>query len=124
MEDLRRAFKPEFLNRIDEIIVFHQLTKDNIRDIARNMLTTVKGRLAKMDIDLEADESAVDYLAEHGFDPVYGARPLRRLIQSTLEDKAAEKILDNEIKAGDKVIAFAENDKLDLKEAETASVGS
>ena len=117
-EDLKRTFKPEFLNRIDEIVVFHRLTRDNIREICRHMLQTVTERLAGMEITMQADDSAVDLLADKGFDPVYGARPLRRAIQSAVEDTAAERILDGSVKAGDTVILTAEDGKLTLKNAE------
>ena len=78
MKDLRRTFKPEFLNRIDDIIVFSQLSKADIRKIAANMMKVVKERVAGMGIGLEVEDGALDLLAERGFDPVYGARPLRR----------------------------------------------
>ena len=114
-EDLKRTFKPEFLNRIDEIVVFHRLTKDNIRSICRNMLQTVTGRLAGMEITMQVSDEAVDLLADRGFDPVYGARPLRRAIQSAVEDTAAEEILAGTVKAGDTVTLTAEEGRLVLK---------
>ena len=114
-EDLKRTFKPEFLNRIDEIVVFHRLTRENIRAICRNMLQTVNGRLAGMEITMRVSDEAVDLLADKGFDPVYGARPLRRAIQSAVEDTAAEEILAGTVKAGDTVVLTAENGKLSLK---------
>ena len=114
-EDLKRTFKPEFLNRIDEIVVFHRLTKENIRAICRNMLQTVTGRLAGMEIAMRVSDEAVDLLADRGFDPVYGARPLRRAIQSAVEDTAAEEILAGTVKAGDTVVLTTENGKLVLK---------
>ena len=114
-EDLKRTFKPEFLNRIDEIVVFHRLTRENIRAICRNMLQTVTGRLAGMEITMRVSDEAVDLLADKGFDPVYGARPLRRAIQSAVEDTAAEEILAGTVKAGDTVVLTAENGKLSLK---------
>ena len=112
MEDLRRTFKPEFLNRIDETIVFHQLTREEIHAIARNMLNTVSARMAAMELKLEATDAAVDALAEAGFDPAYGARPLRRKIQSLVEDAVAEKLLDGSVKAGDTVVVDAEQGKI------------
>ena len=117
MGDLRRTFKPEFLNRIDDIIVFHQLTRDNIREIARNMLRSVNARMSELGIELSAEDSAIDVLADKGFDPVYGARPLRRAIQSSVEDAVAEKMLDGEFAAGDKVIASGEDGKVVLRKA-------
>ena len=114
-EDLKRTFKPEFLNRIDEIVVFHRLTRENIRAICRNMLQTVTGRLAGMEITMHVSDEAVDLLADKGFDPVYGARPLRRAIQSAVEDTAAEEILAGTVKAGDTVVLTVEDGRLALK---------
>ena len=101
MADLKRTFRPEFLNRIDEILVFRQLTEDNIRQIARRMLDVTGARMAQQGITLEADDDAVAELARDGFDPQYGARPLRRAIQSMVEDAVAEKMLEGELKSGD-----------------------
>ena len=118
MEDLKKTFRPEFLNRIDDIIVFHQLTRDNIRLIAENMLMTVKARMQDLGIELAVDESALNALADKGFDPVYGARPLRRAIQSTVEDRAAELILDGKARGGDKLVATAENGEIVVRKDE------
>ncbi len=123
-EDLKRTFKPEFLNRIDEIVVFHRLTRENIRAICRNMLQTVTGRLAGMEITMQVSDEAVELLADKGFDPVYGARPLRRAIQSAVEDTAAEEILAGTVKAGDTVVLTAENGKLILKKDEPEEEGT
>ena len=101
MADLKRTFRPEFLNRIDEIIVFRQLTEENIRQIARRMLDVTGARMAQQGITLAADDDAVAELARDGFDPQYGARPLRRAIQSMVEDAVAEKMLEGELKSGD-----------------------
>ena len=101
MADLKRTFRPEFLNRIDEIIVFRQLTEDNIRQIARRMLDVTGARMAQQGITLAADDDAVAELARDGFDPQYGARPLRRAIQNMVEDAVAEKMLEGELKSGD-----------------------
>jgi len=98
MEEVKRIFKPEFLNRIDDIIVFHQLTKEEIIKIARIMMEeTVKRVKEAMVIDISVTDAAIDLVAEAGFDPVYGARPLRRAIQSKVEDLAAEKILSGSL---------------------------
>ena len=99
--ELKKTFKPEFLNRLDEIIVFNQLEKDDIKEIARRMLKTLAKRLKEMDIAIEFTDAAVDALSEGGFDKVYGARPLRREIQSKIEDRLSELILEDKIKAGD-----------------------
>ena len=101
MADLKRTFRPEFLNRIDEIIVFRQLTEENIRQIARRMLDVTGARMAQQGITLAADDDAVAELARDGFDPQYGARPLRRAIQNMVEDAVAEKMLEGQLKSGD-----------------------
>lgn len=102
MEDLKKTFKPEFLNRIDEIIVFNRLEKDGIKEIAKRMLKSLKKRLADMDMEIEFTDAAIDSLADAGFDNVYGARPLRRAIQQKIEDPLSELILENKVKAGEK----------------------
>ena len=112
MADLKRTFRPEFLNRIDEIIVFRQLTEDNIRQIARRMLEVTGARMAQQGITLEADDDAVAELARDGFDPQYGARPLRRAIQSMVEDAVAEKMLEGELKSGDTAHVRLKDDKV------------
>ncbi len=114
MGDLRRTFKPEFLNRIDETIVFHQLSRENIKEIAGKMLETLGKRISQMGIELKVSDSAVELLADKGFDPIYGARPLRRAIQSAVEDGVAEKVLMGEIKEGDTVEASGEDGKIVL----------
>ena len=104
MEEVRRIFKPEFLNRIDEIMVFHVLNKENIKKIVTILLKTLEKRCKEqMDITLTVTGSVKDYLAETGFDSKYGARPLRRAIQSRIEDKLANEILEGKIKRGDAV---------------------
>ena len=101
MEELRRTFKPEFLNRIDETIVFRQLTEEDIRRIAQRMLQITGGRMAQQGITLLADDDAVTALAKDGFDPQYGARPLRRAIQNEVEDAVAELMLEGTLQSGD-----------------------
>ncbi len=117
MKDLKATFRPEFLNRIDETIVFSQLTREDIRMIANNMISIVAKRLEDVGISLFVTDEALDKLAEEGFDPVYGARPLRRTIQSTIEDGAAEKLLDGSLKQGDKAEAVIEEGRIVLKKA-------
>lgn len=102
MADLKKTFKPEFLNRVDEIIVFNQLQKDDIKEIARRMLKTLKKRLADLDIEAEFTEDAITALAEAGFDKDYGARPLRRAIQQKIEDPLSELLLEDKIKKNSK----------------------
>lgn len=105
MDEVKKIFKPEFINRIDEIIVFHSLTKEDIRSIVTIMIASIAKRCkSQMNIILELGEGVVDHLAEVGFDPKYGARPLRRAIQTNIEDKLAEAILAEGIKEGDSVI--------------------
>lgn len=113
MDEVKRIFKPEFLNRIDDIIVFHTLTKENISRIVGIMLKELNQRtLSRMRISVELTEEAVQYLVDKGFDSKYGARPLRRAIQTELEDVLAEKILDGTIKQGNKVLVSAADGKL------------
>ena len=101
MTDLKHTFRPEFLNRIDEIIVFRQLTQENIVEIARRMLAVTGKRMAQQGITLAMDDDAVEALAKDGFDPQYGARPLRRAIQNQVEDAVAEQMLEGQLKSGD-----------------------
>ena len=112
MEELRRTFRPEFLNRIDDIIVFRALNEQDIEEVARRMLKTVENRMESMDIHLDATEEAVKELAREGFDPKYGARPLRRAIQSKVEDAVAEKMLDGTLNTGDTAKLTVEDGKL------------
>ena len=112
MAELRQTFRPEFLNRIDDIIVLRALTEQDIEEVTRRMLKTVAGRMEAMDIHLDASDEAVKELAKEGFDPRYGARPLRRAIQSKVEDAVAEKMLDGTLKTGDTAKLAVEDDKL------------
>ena len=112
MAELRQTFRPEFLNRIDEIIVFHQLTEENIRSIARRMLDTIGSRMAAQGITLQADDDAVAALAKDGFDARYGARPLRRTLQNEVEDVVAEQMLDGQLKSGDTAHVRLKDDKV------------
>ena len=112
MAELRQTFRPEFLNRIDDIIVFRPLSEEDIREVARRMLKTVSARMETMGIHLDASDEALAELAKEGFDPKYGARPLRRAIQSKVEDAVAEKMLDGTLKAGDTAKLTVEDDHL------------
>jgi ATP-dependent Clp protease ATP-binding subunit ClpC len=107
MADLKSTFKPEFLNRIDEIVVFNQLEKDDIEEIARRMLKTLIKQVKELGTDVEVTDEAVSAIADVGFDKVYGARPLRRAIQTQIEDKLSELILEN--KLGEKCIVDYKN---------------
>ena len=107
---LRAYFKPEFLNRIDEIIVFHSLGKEHVKRIADLMLNRVAKRLFEKKIELTWEESAKEYLAEVGFDSMYGARPLRRTIQRLVENPLAEMILKGDVKPGDRIVLSSDGD--------------
>jgi ATP-dependent Clp protease ATP-binding subunit ClpC len=104
MEELKRSFRPEFLNRIDEVIVFHSLTRENVKAIVDLLLRRVREQLKAKDVDIELTEAAKDLLAERGYDPALGARPLRRTIQRLVEDPLSEKLLWKEFKAGQTII--------------------
>ena len=109
MGELRRVFKPEFLNRVDDIIVFHSLKEEEIKKIAENMLGTLIERMRQNGINVEFSKDTLEMLVKEGFDPAYGARPLRRVIQSKIEDFLAEQMLEGKVKAGDSI-------KLDTKD--------
>jgi len=112
MEEIKHLFKPEFINRIDDIIVFHPLDEENVKKIVALMTKEIVKRVKEnMDIDIEFTDEAISLLAKEGFDPAYGARPLRREIQSKIEDEFAEEFLRNEIKAGDSVKVGVKDDK-------------
>lgn len=113
MEEVKRLFKPEFINRIDEIIVFHTLNKDHMKDIVSIMLKDIMKRtVEQMNISLIIEEDAKEYLIKKGYDEKYGARPLRRTIQNSLEDKLAEEILSGQVKTGDEVVVTAGEEEL------------
>ena len=113
MEEVKRLFKPEFINRIDEIIVFHPLSKVHMKDIVTIMMKDIMNRTKEqMSITLKVEEDAKDYLIQKGYDDKYGARPLRRTIQNCLEDKLAEEILSGTVKTGDEVVVTADSEGL------------
>ncbi|MDD6012597.1 MAG: ATP-dependent Clp protease ATP-binding subunit [Oscillospiraceae bacterium] len=120
MGELKKAFRPEFLNRIDEIIVFNQLKKEEIREIAKRMLKTLSDRLAGMEIDMSFSDEIVNMVADEGFDPVYGARPLRRAIQTKIEDRLSEAMLDGQVKAGVKYLCDWRDGEVSFHEAQEA----
>ena len=113
--ELKRNFRPEFINRIDDIIVFHKLVPEDISKIARLMIKTVSKRLAEREIYLDFTDEAAELLSKQGFDEEYGARPLRRVIQQTVEDELSERILDGSIKFGDKVRMTAKDGKIEFE---------
>ena len=112
MEDLKKTFRPEFLNRIDETIVFHALEESDLKQITKLMLDSVSKRLAKREIYLDVSEEAQEYMTKEGFDVTYGARPLRRVIQRMIEDNLSEEILAGRVKVGDKVKVGMKDGKL------------
>ena len=115
MGELKKTFRPEFLNRIDEIIVFHPLDEENIKKIVGIMIEGLAKRLKQTGIMLDVSDEAKGFLAKKGFDPVYGARPLRRSIQSMIEDKMAEEMLEGKVKMGDNVLIELEGENILIK---------
>ena len=115
--ELKTAVRPEFLNRIDDIIVFNRLSEDEIAQIADGMLRKVAERMQEMGITMDWTDAAKKHLAKAGFDPIYGARPLRRAVTNEVEDLVAEQSLEGKIKSGDHVTLDAEDDKLTLRSA-------
>ncbi|HIW86187.1 MAG TPA: ATP-dependent Clp protease ATP-binding subunit [Candidatus Eubacterium faecipullorum] len=116
-EDLKKTFKPEFLNRIDEIIVFNRLEKDDIKEIAKRMLGSLDKRLAEMDITLSFTDNAISAIADAGFDDVYGARPLRRAIQQKIEDPLSELMLEKKVVSGGSYVADYKDGKFTFENA-------
>ncbi len=116
MDEVKRTFKPEFLNRIDDVIVFHPLSQENLVKIVELEIGMVKERLREQGILIEVDQGAKELLVEKGFDPVYGARPLKRVIQRLLEDPLAEAVIAKRVKSGMILRAFRKGDQLELDE--------
>lgn len=115
MEQVRQQFRPEFINRIDDSVVFHALTKEQIKDIAGIQIKHVQKRLEQQDITLDIKPNALDFLSDAGFDPVYGARPLKRVIQQHIENPLAQAILKGEFKPGDHITATFKDDAIYFK---------
>ena len=120
MGELKKAFRPEFLNRVDEIIVFNQLTKDEIHEIASRMLHQTSERLHGMEIEMTFSPEVVKMVSDAGFDPIYGARPLRRAIQSKVEDKLSEQILDSTVLPKHKYECVLDNGEVKFNEIKEA----
>ncbi len=112
MQQVRATFKPEFLNRLDEIILFHKLTNDNIRHIVGVQLEDLKKILLQQNINLELDDLALEYLSTKGYDPMFGARPLKRLIQRELQNSFAKLILAGEVSSGRTILVSADKNAL------------
>ena len=115
MEELKRTFRPEFLNRVDEIILFQSLTEEQLREVGRRMLTALSQRMADLGIALETEETAVAALARAGVDPKNGARPLRRAIRTKVEDAIAEEVLAGKLRAGDTAVVTVEEEQVVIK---------
>ena len=114
MKELKKTFKPEFLNRLDDIIVFHKLNNEDLLKITRILLDDLKNKLKNNNIDMEYDDLVVHFIVEKDYNKEYGARPLKRNIQSKIEDKIAEKMLDDIVKKGDKIYLTIEDNKLKI----------
>jgi len=124
IEELKKTFRPEFINRLDDIIVFHKLSREHTREIVKLMLGNVIKRLGEREIMLSYTEDTVDYLAEEGFDENYGARPLRRMIQQLVEDKLSEEILEGKISLKDNVEMYMRDSKPAFRKREDGQAGS
>jgi len=120
-EELKRHFRPEFLNRIDEVIVFHELSKPEVTEIVDLLMKRVVGQLESQGINLELTQSAKELLARKGYDPTLGARPLRRAIQRLVEDPLSERILWKEFRAGETVVVDVEDDAIAFRSIEELS---
>jgi ATP-dependent Clp protease ATP-binding subunit ClpC len=120
-DELKSHFRPEFLNRIDDIVVFHQLHKDEIIQIVDLMIASLDERLKAKDMGIELTQAAKDLLAARGYDPLLGARPLRRTIQREIEDSLSERILFSELKAGEIIVVDVEGEGADAKFTFTGS---
>jgi ATP-dependent Clp protease ATP-binding subunit ClpC len=113
LDELKRTFRPEFLNRIDDLIVFHSLNEEHIRQIVDIMLDELNHRIEEFSLHMEVDEAVKGILLKEGFDPKFGARPLRRVIQRRLEDGISEELLQGKIAPGDTVaVSVGEKDSL------------
>jgi len=114
--ELKRVFNPELLNRLDEVIVFHQLSKDDLRKIVDLMLDRLQHQLSERKISLAVDQNAKDFLIDRGYDPTFGARPLRRAIQRYVEDPLAEEVLKGRFPEGGTLRITLEGDALTFEE--------
>jgi ATP-dependent Clp protease ATP-binding subunit ClpC len=121
LQIVRNHLRPEFVNRIDEIIVFRALSKEQIVEIARLLLERTNRRLRAQDIEVEFTEEAVEFIAEEGFDPEFGARPLRRAIQRRVDNELSRMVLGGALNPGDKVVVGAEEGRLTFEVVEGAT---
>ena len=122
LEALRNEFRPEFLNRVDEIVVFHSLSREHLKQIIEIQLAHLRERLAERQITLELTESAKEYFAQSGYDPTYGARPLKRLLQKEIETHLGRKIIAGEVAENDHVIVDYDRSGLTFTTAPVAAV--
>ena len=116
-EELRSTFRPEFLNRVDETIIFRRLSGKDMLAITRTVLRPVTERFQALGLALDVPEETVQWLAHKGYDDRFGARPLRRTVQQSIEDAAADMLLDGSLRPGDRVTAKAENDRIVLQKS-------
>jgi ATP-dependent Clp protease ATP-binding subunit ClpC len=121
IEEMKKTFRPEFLNRIDGTVVFHALTQEHIRRIVELMLSQVEIQLKDKDLKLETTDAAKDFLGEKGYDPAFGARPLRRVIEHTVEDPLSEALLEGRFQPGDTVLIDCQNGEIVLSTAALVS---
>jgi ATP-dependent Clp protease ATP-binding subunit ClpB len=124
MAVVREAFKPEFLNRLDEILVFHRLDREDLARIVELQVDRLAARLADRRLTLELTPAAKAWLADRGYDPAYGARPLRRLVAKAIGDELARRLLAGELGDGDTVVVDADGDKLTFTRRQPATVAS
>jgi len=122
-DELKKHFRPEFLNRVDEVILFHRLTRENLRGIAERQVALLRRRLAEREMALRLTRAAEDQLARDGYDPVYGARPLKRLIQQQVENPLARRILAGEFGPGDTVVVDSDGEVYTFEKEVAARVG-
>ncbi|MGB5945494.1 MAG: ATP-dependent Clp protease ATP-binding subunit ClpC, partial [Paenisporosarcina sp.] len=115
LEELKKAFRPEFLNRVDEMIVFHSLEKEHLKEIVTLMTATLTKRLKEQEIELELTEAAQEKIAKEGYDPEYGARPLRRALQKHIEDRLSEELLKGTVLTGNNIVFDVENDEFVIR---------
>ncbi len=120
---LRQTFKPEFLNRVDETIVFHALTREDLKKIVQIQLRYLKDRLSEQRIHMYLTDAALEWVVRMGYNPSFGARPLKRTIQQYMENPLAKMIIAGELKAGDKVIVDRQGEKLTFKVRECSPIG-
>ena len=119
MEAMRQHFRPEFLNRVDDIVIFHRLGREQLREIAEIQLNHVRGLLARRGVTLSLTEAATDLLIEEGYDPVYGARPLKRVLQRRIIDPLAIRVIQGDVREGDHVVIEVEDGELEFRVVET-----